>query len=579
MSVLVRSAALAAVFLALAATASLAAITPTVTEFGEGSITNNAAATGIALGPDGNMYISEFGSAGNRLAQVTPNGVVTELPQFSSPNIGVQNLVTGPGGKLYLTEWNVGKIGVFDLAAPTALDEHAVPSGGSSKPHEITVGPDGNIWFTEAQSNLIGMLSPSDPATIHEFPTGGLGASAQPYGITTGPDGAVWFAERAGNSVDRLDPADPNSVQRFNTGLTASSQPRMLAVGPDGRVWFTEQGVSQIGAIDPVSHVIQEFPLPTASANPIGIARGPDGAMWFTENLGGDTQKGAVGRITPDGTITEYKLTPADSQSFTGVWNIIQGPDGNMWWTEIEDERVGRITTPPVATTGALTAVAETAATVAGTVDGHAQATSLHVDYGPTAAYGSSTPEQSLGAITGPHAVAATLSGLAPSTTYHYRVVATNPTGSAFGSDAAFTTASPLAAPAVSGLRIGKRWRLGSKLPKFSRKVPTGTTIRFVLSEAARVKLRFARQLPGRRAGRRCVAPRRAKGKRCTRSVDAGTLSLNAHSGNNFLRFQGRLSRRRTLKAGRYKLTLTATANGKTSKPRTATFTVLPKKS
>jgi hypothetical protein len=53
---------------------------------------------------------------------------------------------------------------------------------------------------------------------------------------------------------------------------------------------------------------------------------------------------------------------------------------------------------------------------------------------------------------------------------------------------------------------------------------------------------------------------------------------VNGHTGVNALRFQGRLSRRRTLKPGRYKLVVFATANGKTSKPRTATFTILPKK-
>jgi virginiamycin B lyase len=408
MSVLVRSVALAAVLSAFGAAVSHAAITPTVTEFGDGSITLNSAPTGIAVGPDGNMYISEFSSTnGNRLARVAPDGTVTELPQFASPSVGVQNLVTGPDGKMYLTEASADSIGIFDPANPGTIVEHTTPTTGSN-PHEITVGPDGNIWFTEADDNRIVEFSTADPATMHAFPSGGLGA-VEPYGITSGPDGAIWFAERTGNAIGRLDPAAPNTVETFSTGISNLSRPRMIAAGPDGRLWFTQQGANAIGAIDPVSHVIQEFPITGTHVNPIGIARGPDGAMWFTENEGGDSEKGQIGRITPDGTITEYPLTPRDGESFSGPWNIIQGPDGNMWWTQIEDERVGRITTPPVATTGALTAVTETTATVAGTVNGHAQATSFHVDYGPTAAYGASTPEQSLGTITGSHAVAAAL--------------------------------------------------------------------------------------------------------------------------------------------------------------------------
>jgi hypothetical protein len=75
------------------------------------------------------------------------------------------------------------------------------------------------------------------------------------------------------------------------------------------------------------------------------------------------------------------------------------------------------------------------------------------------------------------------------------------------------------------------------------------------------VKLRFVRQVRGRRSGKR-----------------AGTLSFSGHAGANSVRFQGRLSRRKALKPGRYKLIMTATAGGKTSRPRSATFTVLPRK-
>ena len=52
--------------------------------------------------------------------------------------------------------------------------------------------------------------------------------------------------------------------------------------------------------------------------------------MWFTEDSGGTIQHGAVGRITNDGTITEYPLTPRTGQSVTAVWNIAMGSDGNV---------------------------------------------------------------------------------------------------------------------------------------------------------------------------------------------------------------------------------------------------------
>ena len=93
-----------------------------------------------------------------------------------------------------------------------------------------------------------------------------------------------------------------------------------------------------------------------------------------------------------------------------------------------------------------------------------------------------------------------------------------------------------------------RRWRRGPKLPGFSAKV--GTRIRWRLSEAARVTITFQR-------------------KRGARFRRAGTLRRAAHSGLNTLRFQGRLSRRKRLKLGTYRVVIGATdAFGNRSKPR-----------
>ena len=57
-----------------------------------------------------------------------------------------------------------------------------------------------------------------------------------------------------------------------------------------------------------------------------------------------------------------------------------------------------------------------------------------------TTAYGNATSTQSAGSGTSDVAVTANLTGLAPSTTYHYRIVATNSAGTSFGSDETFIT-------------------------------------------------------------------------------------------------------------------------------------------
>jgi streptogramin lyase/Tol biopolymer transport system component len=85
--------------------------------------------------------------------------------------------------------------------------------------------------------------------------------------------------------------------------------------------------------------VIAEFPLP-AGGSPFGITAGPDGNLWFTEQNGN-----RIGRITPAGVITEFPvLTPG---SFPR--GITVGPDGNLWFAAASGS-IGRVTP-----TGAIT--------------------------------------------------------------------------------------------------------------------------------------------------------------------------------------------------------------------------------
>jgi hypothetical protein len=103
--------------------------------------------------------------------------------------------------------------------------------------------------------------------------------------------------------------------------------------------------------------------------------------------------------------------------------------------------------TAPVVITGAATTQTLTATTVTGTVDPVGQATTYHFEYGPTTAYGSSTPDASAGSGLLAVPVTANLTGLTPATDYHFRLVATNASGPADGADVTFTTAGTAPGP------------------------------------------------------------------------------------------------------------------------------------
>jgi hypothetical protein len=97
-------------------------------------------------------------------------------------------------------------------------------------------------------------------------------------------------------------------------------------------------------------------------------------------------------------------------------------------------------TAAPAAATGPAQQVQFASATVSGTVNPSGAATSYFFEYGSTSAYGMQTSPASAGSGTANVPVEQMLSGLAASTTYHYRLVATNSTSTSLGSDRTLTT-------------------------------------------------------------------------------------------------------------------------------------------
>ncbi|MGA8892289.1 MAG: Ig-like domain-containing protein, partial [Anaeromyxobacteraceae bacterium] len=100
---------------------------------------------------------------------------------------------------------------------------------------------------------------------------------------------------------------------------------------------------------------------------------------------------------------------------------------------------------PPAVTTLTTTGVGTTGATLNGTANPNGLETDAWFEWGtsPGLAAFATTAIQAVGAGTSPQPTTATLSGLSPATTYFYRAVAANSTGSTKGSTESFTTTSP----------------------------------------------------------------------------------------------------------------------------------------
>jgi hypothetical protein len=105
-------------------------------------------------------------------------------------------------------------------------------------------------------------------------------------------------------------------------------------------------------------------------------------------------------------------------------------------------------TGPPVVTTSPATLIASFSATLNGSVDPHGLTTTVYFQYGTTTSYGLTSAIQSKTGNTYQN-VAANINGLTASTTYHFRLVASNSAGTTYGADRTFTTLSATGPPVV----------------------------------------------------------------------------------------------------------------------------------
>jgi hypothetical protein len=94
----------------------------------------------------------------------------------------------------------------------------------------------------------------------------------------------------------------------------------------------------------------------------------------------------------------------------------------------------------PEVKTGNASSIEAGAATLGGSVDPNGEATTYYWEYGTKRTYGSRTADASAGNGSKVKRVRLRVEGLAPNTRYHFRLVASNPSGVRSGADATFKT-------------------------------------------------------------------------------------------------------------------------------------------
>lgn len=209
---------------------------------------------------------------------------------------------------------------------------------------------------------------------------------------------------------------------RCNTGSYGST---VLGTATfDGQTWTVNRyggpGAEIIFVLDSDPNTPDSCAQQTSGTIDVGA-----GLQWLNNN----------GYISSPVTISQlnsgYEITSTDNQTFSLSNYSITATVGSGGGGE-----------SPVVTTTAPTGVSSSGATLDGTVNPEGESTTYKFDYGTTTGYGSSTTAQSAGSGSSAENESAAISGLAANTTYHYRIEATNSTGTSYGNDEQFTTNS-----------------------------------------------------------------------------------------------------------------------------------------
>ncbi|MBV9027798.1 MAG: hypothetical protein JO311_04225 [Candidatus Eremiobacteraeota bacterium] len=252
----------------------------------DGTISENVTPTGHAepngiasgAGPNLNVWFTE--TALGQVGQITVSGPpYTEygLPATGAHPVGI---ALGADGNMWVTD--VGTNSIWQIkqtkSKPFVKFKQFLLSG-KAQPTAIVNGPDGALWFTEPGTHRIGRI-PISGSPLTEYP---VRANAGLAGLAPGNDNAIWFVEQKAKMLGRMDLAGAVTAEY---PLTGSVAPDNLIQGIDGNFYFTDPGANKIGQFFFRSHQVKLYSVPTASSQPTAMTLGIDNFIYFTETAG-----------------------------------------------------------------------------------------------------------------------------------------------------------------------------------------------------------------------------------------------------------------------------------------------------
>ncbi len=412
---------------------------------------------GIAVDASGTVYVAD--SDNNAIRKITSDAVVTT---FAGGTYGGTN-GTGTGASF------------------------AYPRG-------VAVDAAGVVYVADTNNNTIRMITPAGVVTTL---AGGVSGNADatgtdarfnnPEGIAVDSGGTVYVADTSNYAIRKITAggvvttlAGGSYGSADGTGTAARfAGPTGIAVDGSGQVFVSDTNNQTIRKITSAGVVTTLAGLHGVTGMADG--QGSDARFYYPQGVGADADGNVyvadadnqtIRRINPAGQVTTIGGWAQNGGSadgfgaaaqFSNPGGIAAGPAGLLYVVDTYNQRISRgqildpaILAAPAATTLPVTGLSSTSCVLHGTANANGVSTLVSFDYGLTPAHGGSATA-SPAMVTGSTdtAVSATVSGLLPGTTYHFRTRAMSLGGTALATEGSFTTVSNDATLASLGLSVG----------------------------------------------------------------------------------------------------------------------------
>jgi hypothetical protein len=383
---------------------------------------NRLSRRAVAVGPGGSLFVGDI----ERVQRFSPAGVLEG--QFALLGSGfIENLAVDSAGDIYVQSEGLPGVREYDQAGT----ELGKPRDEGGRPGPLAIGPADQLFVADLESPHILSYDPSGKQLSSTFETG---ANPTGGGLAYGETaGGLYFLHQA--FVHFLVPAVPGKpyvIDQSATTIgtqTATLNATLNPEGATGTTYFFQYGTT-------VAYGQTSPSLPGELA-----------AAAFEDKPVAAAISGVAPRTT-----YHYRVVAENA-----AHEVTQGPDQSFE------------TLPPVSIDStSVSEISSTTATLETELNPHGLPSTYRFEYDTVpytageSPHGTSTPEGSAGSGIADVTRTAVLQGLAPATTYHFRVVGENALGAVQGPDRTFTTqaqASPL-------LPDGRGWEMVSPVLK-----------------------------------------------------------------------------------------------------------------